>query len=96
MKNKNLLKLICLYTLAILFLIVGSIIAAAAAKVNADYMSSQHLFYSGISVLFFFLFAISFAIAIYYSIVNGFTFKKKVSDEIKIEEIQKIEPIIEE
>lgn len=86
MKNKNLLRLIVLYSLSVIFLIVGSIIAAGCH--NA-------LVYVGFAVLFFFLFILILAIAIYYT-MTGVTFKKKVSDEVSIDEIQKIEPIDKE
>ncbi len=92
MKNKSLLKLIVLYSLSVTFLIVGSIFAASAASASFD---SQHLLSCGFAVLFFFLFVIVISAAIYYSI-NSISFKKKSSDEVQIDEIQKIEPITEQ
>lgn len=89
MKNKSLLKLIVLYSLSVTFLIVGSIFAASAS------LEGSHLLSCGFAVLFFFLFAIVISAAIYYTI-NNVDFKKKSSDEIEIDEIQKIEPIIEQ
>lgn len=93
MKNKNLLKLIVLYSLSITLLIVGSIFAASAASANG--LDSIHLLSCGFAVLFFFLFVIVISVAIYYSI-NTTSFKKKSSDEVQIDEIQKIEPILEQ
>ena len=92
MKNKSLLKLFVLYSLSVTFLFVGSIFAASAASTSLD---SQHLLSCGFAVLFFFLFAIVISAAIYYSI-NTISFKKKSSDEVQIDEIQKIEPINEQ
>ncbi len=92
MKNKKIWKLIAWYSSSIIFLIVGSIFAAAADKTQRD----TDLFPIGFSVLFFFLFAIALGMGIYYSFFSNGGFKKKSSDSVQIDEIQKIEPISEE
>ena len=93
MKNKIVWKLIAWYSSSIIFLVVGSIFAAAAAD---KWGNGNNLLPVGFAVLFFFLFAIALGMAFYYTFSGNNVFKKKSSDTVKIDEIQKIEPITEE
>lgn len=93
MKNKKLLK-ICLYSsLSVLFLIVGSIFAAGADKSTLN--DGVYFLNVAFAFLFFMFFVAAIAFVFFY-VVGSINKTKKYSDEVKIDEIEKIEPKISE
>lgn len=91
MKNKKLLKIGLFSGLSVLFLIVGSLFAAGADKT----VLNDGVYFSNIAFafLFFMFFAITISFTIFY-IVGSINKSKKYSDEVKIDEVEKIEPKI--
>lgn len=91
MKNKNMLKIGLYSGLSILFLIVGSIFAAGASKSILN--DGVYLLNVAFAFLFFMFFIVSVSFAFFY-VWGNVKKNKKYSNEVQIDEIEKIEPKI--